>query len=65
MLPLTAADFPFVAVGPHVYRRTMSSPLFTAPDMQTAADIVFRLNRDEATWSTGSGYRSSGELVYG
>lgn len=45
--PLTPDDFPLYAAGPHVYRRTESSPLFTAPDMQMAGDIAFRLNAHE------------------
>lgn len=61
---LRAEDFPLIAVGACVYRRTMSSPLFTAPSPQMAADLVLRLNRDD-TCGYGYGYRSTGGLVYG
>lgn len=44
--PLTDDDFPLVAIGPHVYRKTESSPLFHTNDMQMAADLAMRLNRD-------------------
>ena len=47
MGPLTPADFPLYAIGPHVYRRGASVPLFTAADRQAAADVVLRLNRDQ------------------
>ncbi len=47
MGPLTSADFPLYAIGPHVYRRTASLPLFTAVDRHVAADMVLRLNRDQ------------------
>lgn len=47
MMPLTPADFPLIAIGASVYRRMMSSPLFTAPSAEVAADLVSRLNRDE------------------
>lgn len=40
-------DFPLIAVGPRVYRRTMSSPLFTAMNDQSATDLAFRLNAHE------------------
>lgn len=45
-MALEPNDFPLFAVGAHVYRRTYSSPLFTAPDMYLAADLAARLNRD-------------------
>jgi hypothetical protein len=47
MGPLTSADFPLYAVGPDVYRRTASFPLFTVADRHVAADMVLRLNRDQ------------------
>jgi hypothetical protein len=47
MEPLTSADFPLYAIGPHVYRRTAPFPLFTAVDRHVAADMVLRLNRDQ------------------
>jgi hypothetical protein len=62
-LPLTKDDFPLMAVGANVYRRTMSSPLFTAPTPELAAELALRLNRNDCA---GYGYyKSSGELVYG
>lgn len=45
-MDLTSADFPLYAIGALVYRRTLSSPLFTAPNSELAADLVARLNRD-------------------
>jgi hypothetical protein len=47
MGPLTSADFPLYAIGRDVYRRTGSSPLFTAADRHVAAEMVLRLNRDQ------------------
>ena len=44
--PLTSADFPLFAIGPLVYRRTESSPIFTAPDDAMARDLARRVNRD-------------------
>jgi len=44
---LTASDFPLVAIGPNVYRRTMSSPLLTAPSDELAEDLASRLNDHE------------------
>jgi hypothetical protein len=44
--PLTAADFPLVANGQFVYRRTSSSPFIGPVSMHLAADLAFRLNRD-------------------
>ena len=41
-------DFPLLAIGPNVYRRMMSSPLFTAMNDQIAADLALRLNAHEA-----------------
>jgi hypothetical protein len=61
MLPLTKDDFPLIAVGQNVYRRN-GLILFTAPSSELAADLVLRLNRDD---TSGFGYKSSGELVYG
>ncbi len=45
--PLTSDDFPLMSIGPLVYRKTESGPLFTAPDMAMAQDLVKRLNRDD------------------
>ena len=45
--PLTSDDFPLRAIGPCVYRRTESSPMFTASDDALAADLVARLNGDD------------------
>lgn len=47
MEPLTLADFPLMNIGAVVYRRMYSSPIFMAPSDAVAADLVFRLNRDE------------------
>jgi len=46
MFPLIPDDFPLVAVGNSVYRRTMGAPLFTAATDHIAADLALRLNRD-------------------
>ncbi len=63
MEPLKKEDFPLLAVGANVYRRSMSSPLFTAPSPELAAELAFRLNRDD---TSGYGYkRSDGQMVYG
>lgn len=44
--PLTPSDFPLYTMGACVYRRTGSSPMFTAPNDTVAVDLVTRLNRD-------------------
>lgn len=44
---LTPNDFPLYSVGPLVYCRTRSSALFQAEDDAMAADLAFRLTRDE------------------
>lgn len=59
---LVKEDFPLIVVGSLVYRRTMASPLFTAPSPELAAELAFRLNRDD---TSGYGYKSTGALVYG
>jgi hypothetical protein len=50
MTPLTPADFPLLAIGACVYRRTLSSPLFTALSAEIAADLAFRLNSQECEY---------------
>lgn len=48
MRPLTQADFPIVAGGHNVYRRTESGPICTCSDQAMAAEIAQRLNRGTA-----------------
>jgi hypothetical protein len=69
---LTPEDFPLYAIGSFIYRRTFSSPLFTAPNEAIAADLVFRLNDQEMRkWGplTSADWRSVPEttttLVFG
>ncbi len=45
--PLAPEDFPVVANGQYVYRRTTSGAFVGPISMQLAADIAKRLNRDE------------------
>jgi hypothetical protein len=52
--PLTLADFPLTNIGPCVYRKTCSSPVFTAPNDMVAADLVTRINRDHFNGMTGA-----------
>lgn len=66
MAILTTADFPLYSVGSSVYRRTESSPLFIAEDMNMAAALVMRLNRDEmANWGTRPPSMGVPMLVHG
>lgn len=46
MRPLDQNDFPLVAQGANIYRRTESSPMCVCPDDHTAAELAARLNRD-------------------
>lgn len=62
-MTLTNDDFPLYVSGCAVWNRGMRRFLFSANDGELARDLVLRLNRDHAQSSTG--YRSSGELVYG
>ena len=48
MMPLGPTDFPIYHIGPNVYRMTESSPFCVMQSAMAAADLVFRLNRDEA-----------------
>lgn len=50
MRPLTAADFPLIALGHSVYRGTESSPLLTVGTIQMATDLALRLNRDDCAF---------------
>lgn len=47
--PLQPADFPIIAIGQYVYRRSASSPFVGPVAAQLAFDIAFRLNRDHQT----------------
>jgi hypothetical protein len=47
-IALVADDFPLFAMGALVYRRTQSSPLFTAPNPDLAEELVRRLNASNA-----------------
>lgn len=51
---LRPEDFPLLAIGPYVYRRMMSSPVFTAMNDHIAADLAFRLNSHEVAKTTVS-----------
>jgi hypothetical protein len=44
--PLRPDDFPLLANGQYVYRRTASSPIIGPVSMELAADLAARLNRD-------------------
>lgn len=46
MRPFTDDDFPLVASGHNVYRRTESSPICTCPEQEMAAELARRLNRE-------------------
>jgi hypothetical protein len=48
--PLTDNDFPIIAQGHNVYRRTESSPICTCADQGMAAEIAKRLNRDNQVY---------------
>lgn len=50
MRPLTDDDFPVVANGHGVYRRTESSPICTCVYVDMAAEIAKRLNRDNQVY---------------
>lgn len=50
MRPLTDDDFPVVAQGHNVYRRTESGPICTCSHMDMAAEIAKRLNRDNQVY---------------
>ena len=41
---LTPKDFPLVAIGAAVYRRTLSSPLCVVADERLSSEIATRLN---------------------
>jgi hypothetical protein len=64
MPTLTPADFPLMAIGPYIYRRTQSSPWLTAPDYAAACDVAARLNRDQQAAYLG-GYVPAHQPVYG
>lgn len=59
--PLTSLDFPLVAMGNMVYRKTESSPMIVAPDDQIAAELARRLNRDDQCHPSGPGWN---EIVH-
>lgn len=69
--PLEAQDFPITHVGPAVYRRSASSPIFVAPTEALASDLVKRLNEHETLRQTalrmvGPGYAGfSVGAIYG
>lgn len=46
MTPFTEEDFPILARGYNVYRRTESSPICTCSHMDMANEIALRLNRE-------------------
>lgn len=52
MFELTSADFPLIAVGPSVYCKRQSSPIFTANTDELAAELAQRLNRDDQAFPT-------------
>lgn len=45
---LLPEDFPLLAYGQFVYRRTSSSPIIGPVGMELAADLAARLNRDHS-----------------
>ena len=49
-MKLGSADFPLIAMGNRIYAKSQSSPILTAPDFETAADITLRLNRDDQAY---------------
>lgn len=53
MRPFTEDDFPVEAAGHNVYRRTESGPICTCSDMEMAAEIAKRLNRDNQVYPDG------------
>lgn len=61
--PLKPLDFPVKAVGQYVYRRTESSPFVGPVSVDLAADIAFRLNRDEAAKSPAGLFASDVEML--
>jgi hypothetical protein len=54
MTPFTEDDFPVVARGNEVYRRMESGPICTCADMDMAAEIAKRLNRDNQCYPEDS-----------
>lgn len=65
--PLGPNDFPLLASGQYVYRRTSSSPIIGPVSMTLAADLALRLNRDHfGSSSFVAGYEGGKSmLVYG
>lgn len=50
MMRFTEEDFPIMAAGHNVYRRSESSPICTCSDQEMAAAIAMRLNRDNQVY---------------
>jgi hypothetical protein len=63
--PLKPLDFPVRAVGQYVYRKTESSPFIGPVSVELAADLAFRLNRDEAAKSPAGLFASDLALIAG
>lgn len=51
-MKLMSRDFPVIAIGNRVYARNQSSPVATAQDDETAAELALRLNRDDQCYPT-------------
>ena len=62
MNPFTDDDFPILAQGHNVYRRTESSPICTCTYMGMAAEIAKRLNRDNQVYPEERQHRHPGAL---
>ena len=62
---LTLADYPLLAIGPCVYARSQSSPVFTATNDQMAIFLAAQLNAKamSPTYATSGGGETT--LVYG
>ena len=63
--PLSPLDFPLMAKGQFVYRRTCSSPLLGPMSLELARELAFRLNRDEAAKSAGGLFAADLALMGG
>lgn len=46
MRPFAEADFPIIAVGNRVYRKSDSSPICVCVSDEMAAEVAKRMNRD-------------------